>query len=271
MIDYLIGKDKMKLHNPLVVFDLETTGTWIDKDKIIEIAMVKCHPDGRREIYDKRVNPEIPIPKFISELTGITDEAVKSAPIFKNIAKEILDFIAKNDVAGFNIARFDLPLLARELNEAGYPFDWKQLKIYDVQRVYHLNEKRDLNAAYQFYCSKILDNAHSAIADTQATLEILQSQLKKYGTDELTLQALDKFEYKKTADFFDEEQKFRWWNGKLYVMFGKYAKRYSLQELVQKDRAYLEWILSASFSDEVKELVQNALNGQFPVFRNENL
>ena len=260
----MVNGERMKLLNPLIVLDLETTGTWIEKDKIVEIAMIKCHTDGSQLTYERRLNPGIPIPKVISELIGITDQDIKNAPQFAQIAQEILDFIGSSDMAGFNVARFDLPLLEREFCDAGYQFSWRERKIYDAQRVYHLNEKRDLNAAYQFYCQKLLKNAHSAMSDVQATLEVLQSQVEKYGNREEGLAHLDKFQYRKVSEFFDREKKFRWWNGKLYPMFGKYARRLSLQEVAQRDPAYLEWVLAADFSDEVKGLVQDALKGKFP-------
>ncbi len=256
----------MKLLHPLIVLDLETTGTWIEKDKIIEIAMIKRQLDGSQLTYEKRLNPGIPIPKVISELIGITDQDIKDAPQFAQVAQEIIDFIGTCDLAGFNVARFDLPLLEREFSEAGHSFSWRERKIYDAQRVYHLNEKRDLNAAYQFYCQKPLQNAHSAMGDAKATLEVLESQVQKYGDAEMRLAHLDKFKYRKMNDFFDRDKKFRWWNGKLYMMFGKYARRYSLQEVVQRDCAYLEWILAADFNDEIKDLVQNALKGKFPTY-----
>lgn len=254
----------MKLTRDLVVFDIETTGTWIEKDKIVEIAMIKTHPNGMTEIYHKKVNPEMNIPDIISELIGITNEDVKDAPLFKDIAMEILEFIDNCDFGGFNIERFDLPLLAREMRESGNKFNWKVCKVYDVQKVYHLNEKRDLTAAYKFYCNKNHDNAHSALSDTEATLEILSAQVSQYGKDD-QLESLGSFEYKVIADFYDDERKFRWWNGKLYMMFGKYAKKGSLQEVVSKDPKYLEWIVSAKFSEEIKVLVQDALIGKFPV------
>jgi len=256
----------MKLANTLVVLDLETTGTWVDKDKIIEIAMIKCLPDGGRETYDKRVNPGMPIPPIVSELTGISNEDVKGASAFKDIAGEVLAFIEGCDVAGFNVARFDLPLLQREVCDAGLKFNWEGVKVYDAQKVFHLNEKRDLTAAYNFYCGKNLDNAHSAMADTQATLEILESQVSKYGEGDEALDILGQFDYQQTAEFLDDERKFRWWNGKAYMMFGKYARKYSLQEIARMDPGYLEWILSAKFSEEVRTLVSNALKGHFPVF-----
>lgn len=256
----------MKFTKDIVVFDLETTGTWIKKDKIIEIAMIKCFVDGRKETYHKKVNPTIPIPPFVSNLVGISDEDVKDSPTFNKIAQEVLDFIGESDFGGFNIDRFDLPLLEREIKDAGLNCSWESRKIYDAQKIYHLNEKRDLTAAYSFYCQKEMKNAHSALADTQATLEILQGQFEKYVGKDASFEELLKFEYNETAEFYDAERKFRWWNGKLYMMFGKYAHQYSLQDAVKNDRGYLEWILSAQFSEEIKHLIENALNGQFPVF-----
>mgnify|MGYP001590891092 FL=1 len=254
----------MKISHSLVVLDLETTGVWVDRDKIIEIAMVKSFPDGRKETYLKKVNPGVPIPAVISQLIGITDADVKDAPAFKDIAKEVLVFVGDSDLAGFNIEKFDLPLLEREVREANLQFNWKAHKVYDAQRVYHLNEKRDLYAAYKFYCDKNLDNAHSALADAQATLEILEAQVAKYGNGDGNVEHLGQYRYRSTEEFYGREKKFRWWNGNLYMMFGKYANKYTLQEIVQKDRGYLEWILSAQFSEDVKELVESALNGRFP-------
>ena len=248
----------------MVVLDLETTGIWVERDKIIEIAMVKSFPDNHTETYLNKVNPGVPIPPVIRQLIGITDADVKDAPAFKDIAPEVLRFIGDSDLAGFNIEKFDLPLLEREVREANLQFNWRTHKVYDAQRVYHLNEKRDLYAAYKFYCDKDLNNAHSALADAQATLEILEAQVAKYGNGDASVEHLGQYRYRSTEEFYDREKKFRWWNGKLYMMFGKYANKYTLQEIVQKDRSYLEWILSAQFSEEVKELVENALNGRFP-------
>ncbi|VAX35787.1 hypothetical protein MNBD_UNCLBAC01-316 [hydrothermal vent metagenome] len=254
----------MKIKNTLVVLDLETTGTWVDKDKIIEIAMIKLMPDGTEERYDKRVNPQIPIPPVVTELTGISNEDVEDKPLFQELALEILEFVKDVNFGGFNLERFDLPVLERELKDSGHRFDWKLQKIYDGQKVFHLNQKRDLTAAYEFYCDKSLENAHSAMADTEATLAILQAQTKKYGKEN-SLEELEQFQYTKTAEFYDDDKRFRWWNGKLYMMFGKYARFHSLQDVAKRDSGYLKWIASANFSDEVKTLVQNAINGRFPI------
>ncbi|MDO8580565.1 MAG: 3'-5' exonuclease [Candidatus Omnitrophota bacterium] len=254
----------MKLNNPLVILDLEATGTWVDKDKIIEVAIVKILPTGEKEIYHQRINPGIPIPAEVIELIGITDNDVKDEPLFKDVAEGILQFIGDADLAGFSAERFDLPLLEREMNEAGKKFEWQMRKTYDAQRVYHLNEKRDLTAAYKYYCQKEMQNAHTALADVQATWEILCAQVAQYCPGDDRIESLNVFAYKRTEAFYDDERKFRWWNGKLYMMFGKYARKNSLQEIVKKDRAYLEWVASANFSEDVKELVNGALSGKFP-------
>lgn len=257
----------MKLSKPLAVFDLETTGAWVDKDKIIEIAIIKCLPDGNRETYHKRVNPGMPIPDVVAELTGINNEMVKEAPAFKDIAQEVLSFIEGCDFGGFNVERFDLPILQRELQQAGQTFVWDKAQIFDAQKVFHINEKRDLTAAYKFYCQKELgEDAHSALADTQATLDILEAQVEQYGKGDENIEVLKQFNYRQSSEFYDEDRRFRWWNGKLYMMFGKYARKHSLQDVVKQDKGYLKWILSADFSQEIKDLITKALDGEFPTY-----
>ncbi len=255
----------MKIKKPLVSLDIESTGVWIEKDKIIEIALIKFSPDGSKQTYYKRINPGIVIPKVVTELTGISNEDVKEAPFFRAVASEILTFIGASDLAGFNVERFDLPLLEREFADAGLQFTWEDRKIYDAQKVYHLNEKRDLSAAYQFYCDKPLVGAHGALADSAAVYEILEKQVAKYGEGSEDISLLDKFEYQSHIDFYDSEKKFAWWNGKLYPMFGKYRRQVSLEELVKKDPGYLKWLLHSDFNDEIKTLVESALKGELPV------
>ena len=259
------GTDLMKVAKDIISLDIESTGVWVEKDKIIEIALIRYTPDGERQTWYKRINPGINIPRPVTELTGISNEDVKGAPSFKQVSREILEFIGDADFAGFNVERFDLPLLERECADSGLRFEWKNRRVYDAQKVFHLNEKRDLTAAYKFYCDKDLAGAHSALADSEAVLEILEKQVQKYGEGSDELSSLDKFEYNSLLDYYDSERKFCWWNGKLYLMFGKYARKQPLEELVKLDAGYLKWILTKDFSDDVKGVVQDALAGRIPV------
>ncbi len=254
----------MKLTKSLVVFDLETTGTWIEKDRIIEIALIKLSPDGQREEYETKVNPGMAIPPRVTEITGITQEDVKDAPTFASIAKKVLEFIGDADIGGFNVERFDLPLLAREMADAGLQFDYSQRSIYDAQKIYHLNHKRDLTTALTFYCNEDLKDAHTALADAQASLQILAEQIKRYCEGKLEIEHLKVFAYEPHSEYFDSDRKFRWWNGDLYMTFGKYARKEPLKVIAKKDPAYLHWVLEKDFSDEVKAMIQGVLNGQYP-------
>ena len=192
----------MKISKPLVVLDLETTGTWVEKDRIVEIGMIRIMPDGARQEYIKRTNPGMPIPPNVSRITNIADDDVKDKPYFKEIAKEVLDFIGDSDLAGFNILRFDLPLLEREFYDAGLNFTWRDRNIYDAQKIYHIHEKRDLMAAYFLYCGKKIENAHSALSDAEATMDILDAQLGKYGSIEKGIESLKDIDYENSSDYF---------------------------------------------------------------------
>ncbi|MCZ2085576.1 MAG: 3'-5' exonuclease, partial [Flavobacteriales bacterium] len=165
----------LKLHKPLCVFDLETTGTQVAKDRIVEISILKVNPDSSRESKTWLVNPGMPIPPETSAIHGITDEKVKDAPTFKEIASKVMDMISGTDLGGFNSNRFDVPLLAEELLRAGFDFDLSKFKLVDAQTIFHKMEPRNLTAAYQFYCKKELINAHSAEADVLATFEVLDA------------------------------------------------------------------------------------------------
>jgi len=258
-------ENNIKLRRPLVIFDLETTGTWVEKDKIVEIGMVKLLPDGGRENYVKRINPGMPIPANVTRIIGIKDSDVKDEPYFKDIAREIPEFIGDSDLGGFNIQRFDLPILERELLEAGISFHWRDRDIYDAQKIYHLHEKRDLMAAYKLYWGGELLAAHSAVGDAEATTEIHAAQIKKYGSEEKGIESLKDFDYERSTGYFDKERKFCWWNGELYPTFGKYGRKKHIKEIVKKDREYLKWILTKDFSEEVKAMIEKALAGELPV------
>ena len=174
----------LNLKNPLVVLDLETTGMNIATDRIVEIALIKISIDGKEEEKLMRINPEIPIPAEVSKIHGIYDEDVKDKATFKEVAKTLAKFIEGCDLCGFNSNRFDIPLLAEEFLRADVDIDLKKHKFIDVQAIFHKMEKRTLAAAYKFYCKKELVDAHSAMADTKATYEVLESQLDMYqGTE----------------------------------------------------------------------------------------
>lgn len=176
---------KLNLKSPLAFFDLEATGINISTDRIVEISVVKVHPGGKEEIKTMKINPTIPIPKEVSLIHGIYDKDIKDAPTFKEVAKELHQFLEGADLAGFNVLKFDIPLLVEEFLRAGIDFDIEKRNLLDAQKIFHMMEKRNLSAAYKFYCGKTLENAHSAEADTIATYEVFKSQVERYENEEV--------------------------------------------------------------------------------------
>ena len=244
---------KLSLTRPLCFFDLETTGTDISKDRIVEIAIVKCLPDNIQENKVWRINPEQSIPTEATAVHGITDEMVANAPTFKEKSLEIYTFIKGCDLAGFNSDRFDLPLLVEELLRANISFDFKKIKTIDVQTIFHKMEERTLSAAYRFYCHKELEDAHSALADTEATHQVLLAQLERYNTLEPTVDFLNAFSTRrKTADFagfivYDK-------NEEMCFGFGKHKGR-KVTEVLDTEPGYFGWVLNADFPLYTKKLL----------------
>ena len=236
---------ELKLNKPIIFFDLETTGINIAKDKIVEISILKIHPNGNKESKTWLVNPEMEIPKEASDIHGITNERVITEPTFKELAKEICNMIKGCDLAGFNSNRFDIPLLAEEMLRAEQDFDMKDRVAIDVQVIFHKKEERTLSAGYKFYCGKDLHDAHSAEVDTMATYEILKAQLDKYDDLENDVKFLDEFStFRKRADLagfiqFDEDE------DEVFT-FGKYKGR-KVAEILKKDKGYFSWIQNADF------------------------
>lgn len=242
----------LKLYKPLCVFDLETTGTNVGKDRIVEICILKVNPDASRESKTWKVNPEMPIPKESSAIHGIYDQDVAEAPTFKDIASKILEIISGSDLGGFNSNRFDVPLLAEELLRAGLDFDLSKFKLVDAQTIYHKMEPRNLSAAYNFYCQKTLENAHSAEADVLATFEVLDAQVGHYEDLPKEVAGLSEFSFhSKFADlagmihFNDKDQEI--------FAFGKY-KGQVVKEVFQKDIGYYGWLQSADFPLYTKKI-----------------
>ncbi|MBQ5616401.1 MAG: 3'-5' exonuclease, partial [Bacteroidaceae bacterium] len=244
---------KLNLRKPIIFFDLETTGTDISKDRIVEICYIKIFPDGREVEYTKRINPGMHIPEVASAVHGIYDEDVKNCPLFKDVAKEIANEFAGCDVAGFNSNRFDLPLLAEEFLRAQVDIDLSRLDAIDVQVLYHKREPRTLTAAYKFYCGKNLEDAHSALADTRATYEVLKAQLDHYADMENDMSALSKeSSFTNNVDFagrmvYDE-------NGCEVFNFGKY-KGMSVAEVLKRDIGYYSWIMQGDFTLNTKNVL----------------
>ena len=244
---------KLKLTKPLCFFDLETTGTDVSKDRIIEIAIIKVNIDGSRESLEIRLNPGIPIPPESTLIHGITDEMVANEPKFKDKARNIYNFLKGCDLAGFNSDRFDIPLLVEELLRADLDFDFKNTKTIDVQNIFHKMEPRTLSAALKFYCDKELTEAHTAIADANATLDVLLAQLDRYSELEPNVDFLNDFSTrKKTADFAG----FLVYNkdDEICFGFGKHKGK-KVNEILKEEPGYFGWILNADFPRYTKKIL----------------
>ena len=244
---------KLNLKNPLVFFDLETTGTNINSDRIVEICYLKVHPNGNEEAKTLRINPEMHIPEEASAVHGIYDAAVADCPTFKSIARNIAKDIEGCDLAGFNSNRFDIPVLAEEFLRAEVDIDLSRRKFVDVQVIFHKMEQRTLSAAYKFYCGKNLDDAHSAEGDTRATYEVLKAQLDRYPELQNDIAFLSNYSsFNKNVDFAGRMV----YNdaGVEVFNFGKY-KGMPVTEVLQRDPGYYGWIQSSDFTLNTKAML----------------
>ncbi|MGC6430178.1 MAG: exonuclease domain-containing protein [Jejuia sp.] len=244
---------QLNLTKPICFFDLETTGVNITTDRIVEISVLKVYPNGKEVRKTWRVNPEMPIPKEVTAIHGISDEDVADKPAFKELAKEVYSVIKDSDLGGFNSNRFDIPLLAEEMLRADVDFDMKNRQAIDVQTIFHKMEPRTLSAAYKFYCDKNLDDAHSAEADTNATYEVLKAQIAKYDELENDAKFLAEFSSrKKFADFagFIAYNK----DGEECFSFGKHKGKL-VTEVLEKEPGYFGWLLNADFPLYTKKVL----------------
>lgn len=245
---------ELNLKNPIIFFDLETTGTNITRDRIVELSFLKVYPGGKQEIKTKRINPEMPIPKESSDIHGITDEDVKDAPTFRQIAKSLADQIEGCDLAGFNSSRFDIPLLAEEFLRVGVDIDFSRKKLIDVQIIFHKKEQRTLEAAYKFYCNRTLEDAHSAEADTLATFEVLKAQLDRY--DDLPN---DMGKLAEEYSFFNDNvdlagRIIRNDQGVEIFNFGKHKGK-PVAEILKTEPSFYAWIMDADFPLNTKQVL----------------
>ena len=243
-------KNMLQLTKPLAFIDLETTGVNLATDRIIEIAIVKVLPDGKRSIKRKLINPQIPIPKQSSDLHGINDEMIKDAPTFKEVSQELKQMLDGCDIAGYNSNRFDIPMLVEEFLRADVDFDMRGRRLVDVQNIFHRMEQRTLSAAYKFYCNKILDGAHSAEIDASATHEILIAQLERYPDLGTSIESVLKLIGEEPI--VDFARRFIMENGIEVFNFGKYKGR-AVAEVLRLEPQYYDWMMKGDFPQYTKQ------------------
>lgn len=253
---------KLNLRNEVVFFDLEATGTNVGTDRIVEISIVKVKPDGGQTIYTKQINPGIPIPLEASLIHGIYDKDVKNAPTFKDLAKEIHQFIGLADLAGFNVLKYDIPLLVEEFLRAGIDFDLDKRNLLDAQKIFFMMEKRNLTAAYKFYCNKTLENAHSAEADTLATLDVFRAQVERYVGEEVEDLQGNKIgifenDMKKLHELLNEKMvdlagRFIYNSDGVEIFnFGKHKGK-TIEQVLKEEPGYYDWMMRGDFPLDTK-------------------
>jgi len=246
---------ELSLKRPICFFDLEATGTSVTKDRIVEISILKIYPDGERESRTWLVNPEMQMSDEVIAIHGISNEKVADKPSFKELAHRVMDMIKDSDLAGYNSNKYDIPLLVEEFLRADIPFEMGKRVAVDVQNIFHKKEQRTLSAAYKFYCGKELINAHSAEADTEATYEILKSQLDRYDDLENNMDFLAEYSNRfRAADFagfivFNEE-------GEECFSFGKYRGK-TVDSVLNSDPGYYGWVQNADFPRYTKKVLTN--------------
>jgi DNA polymerase-3 subunit epsilon len=249
----------VRLDRPVVCFDTETTGTNARADRIVEIACVKLHPDGRREAWVRRLNPGVSIPPAASAIHGIRDADVAGLPRFREVAAELTAFLDGCDLAGYNITGFDLPVLRVEFLRAGIPFEVRGRRLIDAQRIFFAREPRHLAAAARFYCETDHDGAHGALADAEMTLRVLEGQLERYPELPRSVDTLHQLFCAGLDQDMDPEGRFRLINGEPTVNFGRNRGR-KLADLQRQEPDFLRWIVRGDFSDPVKEIARRYLS-----------
>ena len=251
----------LDLKRPLAFFDLETTGTDPLRDKIVEIAVIRVEPSGGRVAVTHRVNPERPIPPDATAVHGIGDADVATAPKFRELARGILDVLTDADLAGFNVRRFDVPMLDREFRDCGFDLALAERRIVDVMTIFHRKEPRDLTAAVRFFLDRDHAGAHGAGADAEASLDVFAAQLARYPDLPRSVDDIDAWCNPVPAGAVDRTGKFVLREGEVVFAFGKQKGR-PLREVARAQRDYLEWILKQDFPEDARTLVEKALRGE---------
>lgn len=251
----------LQLTRPLVCFDLETTGVDPASDRIVEVSVLRIDPDGTRAMRTRRINPERPIPAGATAVHGIRDEDVADAPTFCQVARGLHEWIGSADLTGFNVSRFDVPLLAREFRDCGLELDLTRRHVVDAMTIFHRMEPRDLSAATRFYLGREHCGAHSAEADVVASFEILEAQMSRYDELPESVEALDAWLRRAPENAADRGGKFILEGGRVLFNFGKHKGK-PLAAVAAETPDYLRWILGTDFPDDAKQLVRDALDGQ---------
>ena len=254
---------ELKLSRPIAFFDIESTGVYPMRDRIVELSVLKLFPDGSRQSTTRRLNPGIPIPAGATAIHGISDADVADCPVFSDIAPKLFRYLSDCDFAGYNVLSYDLPLLQQEFKRAGLEFSVAESQVVDVFNIFCKLFPRNLSAAYKFFCGKDLEGAHGAAADTAATLEVLLGQMKMYPEMPETVPELALFGYQPDPDALDRDRRFRWCNGEAVINFGKHSGR-TLRDIAENEPGFLRWIDRSDFSEEVKTIARDALAGKFP-------
>lgn len=253
----------LQLDRPLAVFDIESTGTDPFQDRIVELCIVRLFPSGDRDVRTLRINPGIPIPEGAAAIHGIRDADVAACPSFADLAPEILRLFDSCDLAGYNVLRFDIPMLTEEFRRARLTFPMEGRRVIDPQRIFHRREPRDLTAAVALYCGRPHENAHGAEADALATLNVIEGQLAHYPDLPRDAAGLDRYCNPRHPSWADRSGRLRWENGDIVINFGS-RKGDRLRDLVRTNSSFLKWMLKGNFPSDTQAIVRDALEDRYP-------
>ena len=256
--------EHLEFDKPIVFFDLETTGISAPHDRIVEFSGIKLYPDGHRDTKSMRMNPTIKIPQSATDVHGITNDDVSGLPAFAYYAVELAEFFGDADLGGFGVSRLDIPLLETEFRRAGVEFSRMGRRIVDAQILFHLLEPRNLSAAYKKYCGVELENSHSANADTEASLAVVEGILEMHPELPRSVEGLNAMCNKEQENWIDSQGKFQWLSGEAVLGFGKY-KNVPIRGVCKTAPGYLKWMANSDFPEDTRGIAERALMGEFPV------
>ena len=258
----------LELDRPIAFIDVETTGLSPSFDRIIELTVLKVHPNGNEELKSQRMNPGMQIPAEATAIHHITNDDVSNKPTFREYARSLKGLLDDCDIGGFGVKRFDLPILEAEFKRAGVEFSRPGRRILDALEIFHKLEPRDLSAAYRKYCGKELASAHTSSADVKAAAEVLDAQLERHPDLPREVAKLDEFCNPRDPNWIDSEGKFVWREGEASLNFGQYKGKL-LRQVVDIDPEYIQWFARADFTSEVKEIAANSVSGKFPIYESD--